>query len=369
MSRPAKSVWALALPAVVLSALLLATAAPSGAYVPLRLKLIGKSFGPLLSDGVRWAAYQPTQQTTRIIDGKTGQVVDRPDPTGCARVDSESGLIAVGGGEVLYQCETKGCKYRECPGPGNAYSSARYVVVDVATDREDGEITRVPEGFYGGAVLTGVGSQWTQGVATGMKFGHAVYVNWHTGAFRELAASTTAGIDLNSVGLTRVFCRPVRRVLDLGLYFNPEGPGPEPLYAPPFAIEQREVKVPGFELGSGVEVSLRRCGSRRRDRLPLAGREITSAQVGGGVASWIAPGKNNSAAMYALRLRNRDSRWHGAIYLLYGPKYAPVVGAPQRNGWSLAHTSTAVYQSNVLQEKPEISFSDGLSNIYAARIP
>jgi hypothetical protein len=84
---------------------------------------------------------------------------------------------------------------------------------------------------------------------------------------------------------------------------------------------------------------------------------------------WIAPGKNNSAAMYLFRLHDRGNRWHGAIYLLYGPKYSTVPGAPIRNGWTLAHTSTTVYQSDELQEKPEIASKDELSAVYAAHIP
>lgn len=54
---------------------LAASAAPSGAYVPLRLHLIGRSYGALLSDGQRWAAYQPTPGTTRIIDAQTGGAI------------------------------------------------------------------------------------------------------------------------------------------------------------------------------------------------------------------------------------------------------------------------------------------------------
>jgi hypothetical protein len=73
--------------------------------------------------------------------------------------------------------------------------------------------------------------------------------------------------------------------------------------------------------------------------------------------------------MYAFRPNQHGRHWHRVVYLLYGPKYPAIAGAPIRNGWSLAHTSTTVYQSDELQERPEINFADELSNIYAVRVP
>ena len=120
----------------------------------------------------------------------------------------------------------------------------------------------------------------------------------------------------------------------------------------------------------GGEPVLRRCGSQRRERLSYGGPYGEhDTQVAGRVASWIAPQKNNSAAFYVTRLTNKARAWHGVIYVLYGPRYGTARGTPQRGAWALAHASTTIYQSNVLQEKPGLPFADELSNVYAAHIP
>ncbi len=70
----------------------------------IRLKLIGTSYSRVYTDGVRWAVYEPTEGVTRIMDTVRGTSTTRPDPEGCA-----GGLVAVGGGEMLYDCSDPEC--------------------------------------------------------------------------------------------------------------------------------------------------------------------------------------------------------------------------------------------------------------------
>ena len=72
----------------------------------LHMKLLASTAGPLFTDGRRWAAYEPGQGTTRLWDALTGHSLTRSDPEGCA-----GGLVAAGGGVLLYACGDP-----ECPG-------------------------------------------------------------------------------------------------------------------------------------------------------------------------------------------------------------------------------------------------------------
>jgi hypothetical protein len=345
--------------AAALVLLLLVAMAPS-ADAALRLKLIGKSVTRLYSDGARWAAYEPSVGTTRVIDASTGRAVDRPNPRGCDYSPHGGGLVAVGGGELLYSCEASGCLfiYSGCPGPNREYWQGRYIVEDAATGREH-EVSRLPfdpEGPY----LDTIGSQWSGGEAVAYRYRHVFYLNWRTGQVESPTENpATSGIDLDSATVMRPFCTPVRRILNLGFYKESE---PEPLYSPPFAIERRKIKVPGFELNSGVEIALRHCGSQRRERLSLSRSDMTSAQLGADIVSWIALGKNGSGAMYATQLNDHNRRWHGPIFHLLGPKYPSHVKIAQT--WMLQHTSTTVYQSVPVEEAEK-----GPTLIYGIRLP
>ena len=98
---------------------------------------------------------------------------------------------------------------------------------------------------------------------------------------------------------------------------------------------------------------------------------MESAQLGGGVASWIAPRVNQFfVVMYVTRLSRTGPRWHGLIYWLTAPRYprgeSSLIGALLRGEWSVAHTSTTVYESDFIEEGNSTPLR---AAIFAARIP
>src|ERR1700758_4502625 len=62
------------------------------------------AFTGMFTDGHRFAAFEPVEGTTRVIDATGEEGGDRPDPAGCV-----GGLVAVGAGELLYSCASLGC--------------------------------------------------------------------------------------------------------------------------------------------------------------------------------------------------------------------------------------------------------------------
>jgi hypothetical protein len=336
----------------VLVALLVGVAAPS-AYGTPRLRLIGTAVTRLYSDGVRWAAYEPTAGTTRLIDARTGRWSRRHDPEGCA-----GGLIAVGSEDLLYQCSHQPCEHRSLQfggcvveGPGEASFDANYVVVDIATkiaravvgDRHL-PLDDSPVGGY--THLTAIGSQWVEGETSSERSGYVFFLNWHTGEVRQETERPNGNYptfeDLDNAKLVRPICTPLRRRAAA----DPGVRGALPFaYAAPFAVEADEV---------AGELSLMRCGSHLVHALP--GERAGSLQIGGGVLSWIAADpriENNDDTMYLTRLEPHSRSWHGRIYTLTGPE----VGADHM---LLQHTRTTVYETATRQLP---------IHIYAARIP
>ena len=354
----------------------LSLAATSSASTALHLKRIGTSYGPLITDGVRWAAYQPTKSTTRVIDARTGHSLERADPAGCTVTGfglNSGGLVAVGGGDLLYLCEDKGCKYpyEGCEIPGGFWS-VRWVIESAATDVTT-EITRVPRESGQGPVPTAVGATWLKVNEYFYRDGNRYFLDWHTGQTVHLSESPESVLDLNALSLVRPLCRPI-----VGIPIRPGGPEQEvlePLYSPPFAVEDREVRQRGGPSAFGNEVALRRCASGKKERPSLTPHGVEgrmeSAQLGGGVASWIAPGVNRFfVVMYVTRLKRTGREWHGPVYWLTGPRFpkgeSEPVGTLVRGKWTLAHTSTTVYESDAIEEG---HYNSARSAIFAARIP
>jgi hypothetical protein len=337
----------LALGALVCAGLSFATVAPANAYLPLRLKPFARAAGPLYTDGSRWAAFEVWTGTTRVIDARTGHSVDRPDPAGCFGGDG-GGLLAVGGGELLYACENPvaDCPPEKSYGPDgceveSAVLSARYVVVDAATGIQHAVVgeNHLPIQPESDSRLIAVGSQWVAGDNGGALF----LVNWHTGERKRDEPSKTEVQNLSTPALFRPLCRPIHRHEErespaLGAFiFRPLE------YRPPFAIESEE---------------LQRCGSAKRDPIPMN----AESQLGGNILSGIFASQK-AGAMYATRLRAHGARLHGSIYLLLGPKTP--IQAKRVTNWTLQHTATTVYQSADISEAG-IGIGD---LIYAARVP
>lgn len=266
-----------------------ATLATSGKHKTseprIRLKLIGTSYTPVYTDGVRWAVYEPTEGVTRIMDTIKGTSTTRPDPEGCA-----GGLVAIGGGEMFYACSDLECpeaadncllKVPEtfCP-PAVAgtscvtemvpsgYEIGRWIVEDIASGAQHllnigkGLPTSNRRDVESESELTGIGSQWA---ASASGWG-AYFVNWHTGqVIYERKEPTSADRDyenLDSEALLVPLCSPFTRSLE------PTGPGIEGprylslTYEPPFLVEDRFIGLRAYAY-------LRRCGSSRTEPIPV----------------------------------------------------------------------------------------------------
>lgn len=86
------------------------------------------------------------------------------------------GLVAIGGGQLLYRCEVPGCRFAffGCAGPSNAFWSTRYIVEEAATGREH-EISRLAYDSMGPQV-DAIGRVWAQVDAVEYKYDHRFYV-------------------------------------------------------------------------------------------------------------------------------------------------------------------------------------------------
>jgi hypothetical protein len=341
----------------------------------IRMKLLGTATSVLLTDGSRWAAYEPVVGTTRLTDTETNQKTDRPDPEGCA-----GGLKAVGGGELLYECADPECPGQEqsCRFPPHGlqelpseFESRRYTVADIqgAAQHIVPRTSRVPVGSILADVhfhLQEVGSQWVAGTWESeapephRASGQGVFVNWHTGFTiyedkkpegsgegieEEPSTSQKEVENLNRVRLMQRLCVPLTRPSDneenASSHFAPFG------YQPPFGvIGPAEAGDGAFATGPAVPLQLRSCHSHRRVVLPTSGiPRFTAPQLGGGVLSW--------AGSYLTRLRPNRYPWHDLVYRL--------VGLPRKTSLFLQHAATMAFVT--------VETDAGSQQIYSARLP
>ncbi len=340
-----------------------ATRTTSQKFGTIHVKLLGSTADQLVTDGARWAAYEPVLGTTRLLDTKSGRKIDRMDPEGCT-----GGLTAIGGGELLYECkdpecpeQTKSCRFT--PGrPEQGFESRRYVVEDISGDVQHvmPSTSRVPVGYPETHFhLTAIGSQWAAGKDKTEEYkagGRTFFVNWHTGLLvyqgekpsfsganvKEEPPSAEEEVEnLNRRGLLQPLCPPLERPLN-GEYEATSKYGPF-VYEPPFAlvgpVGSPEV---GFENAPEVPLQLWRCGTHDHWVLP---RGSSSAQIGGYVLSWIVNTSVSRPHKLASYERNTGyvthliphGRWHGTIYQFTGlPKYS------EPNNTRLQHTATLV---------------------------
>jgi hypothetical protein len=340
--------------ASVVLVVLLFTAASSSAYLPIRLHLVGKSVSRLYADGSRWAAYEPSSGTTRVIDARTGRAADRSDPGECSGApNGGSGrLVAVGSGYLLYDCQGVTLRYMQRYVVENILGASQHIVVAELPSPEG-------DGF---SQLDGVGIQWLSGLAYGYRTQTRIFLNWHTGQLVEDHSEPVSAVreveNLNSAGLLQSLCHSIKRIPNFSelsffqVRFTPFE------YASPFAVADEAVMF-GDQTAESYNkpLWLMRCGSTQSRRLPGSG---VSLQLGSGILTWIALGKEKPV-MYATRLNNHGRRWHNAIRrVLGGPKNSAGPGA---QSWLLQHTATMIYQSVA----PDPSSQHNL--IYVARMP
>jgi hypothetical protein len=333
------------------------------ARVPLRL-LYAHAFTGVMTDGVRYAAFEPVEGTTRVIDSSTGTSVDRPDPVGC-----EGGLVGVGSGELLYSCVPAGCVGPvlgppsagvvtiSCNTPATtAYARVLYVVEDIAGRRLHvvaGSDRMMPGAGGEYPAFDEIGSEWVSSPFSGLHVDVTLYVNWHTGRQvtddREPKSAAGSTEDLDSPNLLRALCVPLRRTATGGA----EAVGQTTsafvglAYSPPFAASID---------GQDGRVRLSRCGSSRVAR--LRGTGVTEVQLAGGAISWGTlsrefpgqPSLDKPGAIYAAALHRTGRRWLASTVLY--------TGAP---AGTVGHTATAVYDSTS-------SGGTAYSDVYTARL-
>jgi hypothetical protein len=333
----------------------------------IHLKLLGKvapgledRAGWLYTDGVRWAAYEQVAGTTRIIDTKTGHTSIRPDPEGCS-----GGLIAVGGGEMLYKCANPECpeqRYLCNIKPEEKYATARLMVENIVTGVQTavaGEShlpSHADDGMGGQSEMEAVGTYWVVGRWHANRGSGVFFVNWRTGVIYrewEQTASTKEehiAEDIDSQNLLQALCSPLKRLfskseLASGVY-APLG------YEAPFAIVG-STSADAFAVESGVPLQLVRCGSHRHELLSGGG---VSVQLGGNVLSWFGSELQvHPGIVYVMRLNVRGGLWHGPPYRLESLRDS------ESSNTLIQHTSAMVFAT--------IGMGSSGGEIYAARIP
>lgn len=242
----------IALAAVVLTGV--GAVATPAAAARARFKPLGRALGPVYTDGVRYAAYQLDGDTTRVLDTRKRTSFDVSTPADCVASPGVGGVTAVGGGQVAWKCRS-----------GDQIPQ----LLDIASRTiRRAALPTVPYVYYVSDIYA-VGSSWTllrQINAAGK--GSDVYaVNWRTGeALREPGGARQA-LDLNSSGLLRRMCEPLKRASRRSF---------GPLYAD-FDYE------PPYGLSSDPRgLRLYRCGGKSTR---LRGRAY-DFRLAGGVATW-----------------------------------------------------------------------------------
>jgi hypothetical protein len=320
------------------------------------LKPLGMSATPLVTDGNRWAAFEPVAGTTRLIDARSGRAADRADPAGCT-----GGLIAVGSVELLYNCQPPGCAstlgqglsqpYGPCYNQAGFYLTYRYVIEEIHSGaRHDMPgVDRMPPDANGAELtLNAIGKQWAGGALAGYHAYGLVYLNWHTGQNRTengAADSPARAVEnLDAPGLLRPLCPPLRRVVT-----GPDIANSPPIwplsYAPPFAITLNE------QTGN---LQLNRCGSARTRK--LRGSSVQLPQLGGSVISWVAFTTAGATIIHTARLNTTSRTW-----------LAPVRSYIGKQPSALQHTATTIYTTTPVLPQP--ASQTGRYQIYSARIP
>ena len=248
-------------PLWLMAVLVVAWSAPAEAKP--RFKALGESFGPVVTDGVRWAAYQPIRGQTRVIDTRERVAYTVLTPPDCQRPFAVGGdIAAIGGGQLMWQCVPGG---RNRP---RLLDLEARVVHDPAPAVGENTLT---DPYLSDDPLLGVGSQWIErNYLTGTgKVYVRVYVNWRTGAVRTNPGTEREAVNLDDPGLVQPLCAPLRRrFLD----------DPPTVFWEPFTYNGRYgLSLP---LGGG-RVVLQRCNARPKT---LGAR--TDARLAGGLVTW-----------------------------------------------------------------------------------
>lgn len=260
---------------------------PAAAHA--RVTSLGTAVSPVRADGERYAAWESPPGTARILDVRTGRSLAVELPREChPRPYRDSGLVAVGGGQVLWQCHRR-------------FDEPYAVLFDAATGSlhaPAGEEALLARFHAPGASTTegrylDVGRHWLQAMTYGYHWVRLHYLNWRTGELRDEPRSARHAIDLDRSSLLRRICRPLGR-LPPDMETTESIPPFQPFhYRPPFGLSEGEAAW-----------QLQVCG-RRTPRLRAPGRD--DLQLGRRVLTW-----SDQDVVYAYGLRSRR-RWAARI--------------------------------------------------------
>jgi hypothetical protein len=212
--------------------------------------------GPVVADGKRWAAWEPSAQVALVYDDRTRRRrrVAIPD---CPLAGVTAGLLLL-----------------ECPGVDPAYADDP-VLVEVASGRVTnlGGPDLVPEAL---ATLrfVGLGSRGLLVDVQGYHYRDLYAFDWHTRRRRDLDDPYRV-VDLNRRSLTRPLCRGLQRSPDPEYGQDVESVPP---YLPMAYSHRRAVEYVSRRL------RLWRCGDDRPRRIKRCA--CRDAGIGAGLATW-----------------------------------------------------------------------------------
>ena len=284
--------------------------------------LTSSAVSRLVSDGTRFAAYQPGLGTLRVLDSRTGAWREMPIPAGCDTRFDQGGPVAIGGGVALLEC-----------GQSGYWPSAQ--VLDLGTGAVVGRIGASQlDGRLDSSILdsewSAVGSTWALLTYSGNHYSGQAAVNWRTGLVRDLGPASdpgpaTSALDLDAPGLFRPLCAPLRRLPWQDPQWSTDRYLPL-LYEAPFAA--------GPARFDGT-LTVRRCGSSVGETISPG---ALSLQLGAGLLSFVPNAFNGGRPAVAYDPARRALyRWTG----MQQGTLAPL---------SVAHTAGSVFISSWLSQ-------------------
>lgn len=240
-------------------AALAALTVPSVAGAEPRFTPIGEAIGPVVTDGVRYAAYEPAAGVTRILDTQQETQFDVATP---CDVRYGLGVASVGGGAVMWKC------FAAFDGP----------VLDIASRTVSKAAKPTPPFRPDYGEVQEIGARWIlHSVEREGKGRDLLVTDWRTGQTLREPGGKADALDLDDPRLVRRMCDPLRRTVSRS---QPRRYAAYQ-YEPPYGLRTRR----------GALV-LERCGAKRTILSPRPKRLgppfpfVTEARLAGGIVTW-----------------------------------------------------------------------------------